>query len=140
MEERRKRRASDVNAALIRRGYEAFNAGDMETLTELFDENASWHTPGRSSLAGDHEGREASFAQFGRYGGETGGTFRAELRHVLTDDEGRVVGVHHNSAERNGKQLDVDCCLVFQITVGRVTDGRERLWRPQSIKERHLWV
>ena len=34
----------------------------MDTLTELFDENAAWHTPGRSSLAGDHEGREAAFA------------------------------------------------------------------------------
>ena len=113
------------NAEIVRRGYEAFNAGDMETLTELFDENASWHTPGRGSIAGDHKGRDAGFAQFGRYGGETGGTFRAELRYVLADDDGRVVGIHHNSAERNGKQLDVDCCLVFEIKDGRVTDGRE---------------
>jgi uncharacterized protein len=45
---------ADENAAIIRRGYEAFNSGDMETLTEIFDEGAVWHTPGRSSLAGDH--------------------------------------------------------------------------------------
>ena len=120
-----RRRLSDENAAVVRRGYEAFNTGDMNTLMELFDESASWHTPGRSPIAGDHEGREATFAQFGRYGGETGGTFQAELRHVLTDDEGRVVGIHHNSAERNGKRLDVDCCLVFELKDGRVTDGRE---------------
>jgi ketosteroid isomerase-like protein len=30
----------------MRRGYEAFNSGDMETLTELFDEGAVWHTRG----------------------------------------------------------------------------------------------
>ena len=29
------------NAELVRRGYEAFNSGDMATLTELFDESAS---------------------------------------------------------------------------------------------------
>lgn len=116
---------AEHNAALVRRGYEAFNAGDMATLTELFAENASWHTPGHSRIAGDHEGRDAAFAQFGRYGGETGGTFRAELRDVLADDAGRVIGIHHNSAERGGKQLDVDCCLVFQIEDGRVVDGRE---------------
>jgi ketosteroid isomerase-like protein len=117
--------AAKEDAELVRRGYAAFNAGDMETLTELFDENASWHTPGRSSIAGDHEGRDAAFTQFGRYGGDTGGTFKAELRYVLADDDGHVVGVHHNSAERDGKQLDVDCALVFEIKDGRVVDGRE---------------
>ena len=32
------------------------------------------------------------FAQFGRYGGETGGTFRANLLNVLESEDGRVVG------------------------------------------------
>jgi ketosteroid isomerase-like protein len=57
------------NAEIVRRGYQAFNAADMKTLTELFDENASWHTPGRGSIAGDRLGRDAVLAQFGRYGG-----------------------------------------------------------------------
>ena len=113
------------NAAIVRRGYEAFNTADIETLTELFDESASWHTPGRSSVAGDHEGRDAVFAQFGRYGGETGGTFKAALQYVTADDDGRVVGMHHNSAERDGKKLDTACCIVFEVKDGKITDGRE---------------
>ena len=117
-----------ANAAIVRRAYEAFNTADMDTLTELFDESASWHTPGRSSIAGDREGREAVFGQFGRYGGETGGTFKAELQYVLADDDGRVVGVHHNSAERDGKQLDVGCCILFEVEDGRITDGREHFY------------
>lgn len=116
------------NAAIVRRGYEAFNAGDMETLTELFGESASWHTPGRSPIAGDHEGRDACFAQFGRYGGDTGGTFQAELRQLFEDDGGRVVGFHHNSADRDGKHLDVDCCIVFELKDGRLIDGREHFY------------
>ena len=67
------------NADLIRRGYEAFNSADMETLTEIFDESASWHTPGRSSLAGDHEGREATFAYFGQLGEQTGGNLQGRI-------------------------------------------------------------
>jgi hypothetical protein len=35
------------NAEIIRRAHEAFNTADMKTLTELFDENAALHTPGR---------------------------------------------------------------------------------------------
>ena len=115
---------ADENAAIVRRGYEAFNSGDMKTLTELFDESAVWRVSGRSSLAGDHEGRDAAFAYFGRLGQETGGTFRAELQHLLADGD-RVVGIHHNSAERDGKQLDVDVCLVFQLENGRITEGVE---------------
>ena len=113
------------NAALVRRGYEAFNTADMETLTEILDENASWHTPGRSSIAGDHQGRDAVFAQFGRYGGDTGGTFKAELKQVFTSDDGRVIGLHHNSGERNSRQLDTDRCVVFEVENGRVISGRE---------------
>jgi ketosteroid isomerase-like protein len=97
---------ADENAAAIRRGYEAFNSGDMDTLTEIFDESAVWHAPGRSPLANDYQGREANFAYFGRLGQETGGTFQAGLQHLLADDE-RVVGIQHNTAERGGKQLGV---------------------------------
>ena len=57
------------DAAIVRRGYEAFNTADIPALMELLDDGVSWHTPGRSSLAGDHEGRDAVFAQFGRYRG-----------------------------------------------------------------------
>ena len=116
--------SADENAAIVRRGYEAFNSADMKTLTELFDERAVWRVPGRSSLAGDHEGREAAFAYFGRLGQESGGTFRAELQHLLADGD-RVVGIQRNSAERDGKQLDVDVCLVFQLENGRITEGAE---------------
>ena len=82
---------ADENADVVRRGYAAFNSADMKTLTEIFDESASWHTPGRSPIAGDNRGRDAVFGQFGRYVGETGGTFKATLQHVLQDrrPEGR---------------------------------------------------
>jgi uncharacterized protein len=116
---------ADENAAVVRRGYEAFNSADMNTLTELFDESASWHTPGRSSMAGDYQDRDESFAYFGRLGQGTGGTFQAELQHLCADDDGRVVGIHRCTGERDGKQLDVDCCLLFQVEDGRITDGRE---------------
>ena len=115
---------AEENVAVVRRGYDAFNTADMAALTEIFDENASWHTPGRV-IGGDYVGREAVFGQFGRYAGETGGTFKAALQDVFATSDGRVIGMHHNSAERNGTQLDVDCCIVFEVKDGRLIDGRE---------------
>jgi hypothetical protein len=122
-----------VQAAIVRRGYEAFNRGDLKALTELFREDVSWHTPGRSPLAGDVVGRDAVFARLGRYMAETGGTFRAELTRVLTDEDGRVIGIHRNTAERDGKQLDVYCCIAFELENGRIVDGREHFY------DLHAW-
>ena len=119
---------ADENADVVRRGYAAFNSADMKTLTEIFDESASWHTPGRSPIAGDNRGRDAVFGQFGRYVGETGGTFKATLQHVLQGDDGQVIGIHHNSGERNGKRLDVGCCIAFEIKDGRIVSGREHFY------------
>jgi uncharacterized protein len=113
------------NVAIMRRAYEAFNTGDIETLTELFDERAVWHLPGRSSMANDYQGRDATLAYFGQIGEKTGGTFRAELQDLAADDDDRVVGIHRSTADRDGKHLDVSDCIVFQLKDGRVIDGRE---------------
>lgn len=113
------------NAEMVRRGYAAFNAGDLKTLGEIFQDNAVWHTPGKSSIGGDRKGKDAIFAHFGRYGADTRGTFKANLLHVLTDESGHAVGIHQNTGERNGKRLNVYCCIVFDIKDGKVSDGRE---------------
>jgi uncharacterized protein len=116
---------ADENVATMRRAYVAFNSGDMATVGEIFDENAVWHLPGRSSMATDYQGRDAILAYFGQLGQETEGTFRAELERLLADDDDRVVGIQRSTADRAGKHLDVGNCIVFQLKDGRVTDGRE---------------
>ena len=121
------------NAAIVRQGYEALNRGDLPTLAQPFGDNVSWHTPGGSPLAGDVVGREAVFARLGRYVTETGGTFRADLKRVLVDEDGRVIGIHHNVAERGGKHLDVYCCIAFALEDGRIVDGREHVY------DLHAW-
>src|SRR5438093_8743914 len=116
---------ADENAAIMRRAYEAFNTGDMETLIELFDENAVWHLPGRSSYANDYQGREATLEYFGQLAQETGGTFRAELQELLADDDGHVVGIQRSTGERGGKHLDVGNSILFELKDAGITDGRE---------------
>jgi ketosteroid isomerase-like protein len=110
---------ADENAAIMRRAYEAFNTGDMNTLIELFDEGVVWHLPN------DYQGRDATLAYFGQIGQKTGGTFQAELQHLLADDDDRVIGIQRSTADRDGKHLDVGNCIVFQLKDGRITDGRE---------------
>jgi uncharacterized protein len=117
--------SANEHVAIVRRGYEAFNKADMATMTALFHESASWQTPGRSPRAGDRKGRDAVFAHFGALGGETGGTFKATLLRVYEGEDGRVIGVHRNTGERNGKRLDVICCLEFDFNGDKIGAGRE---------------
>src|SRR5205085_3579527 len=117
--------SADDNAATMRRAYAAFNSGDMNTLIALFDDGVVWHLPGRSRFADDYQGRDATLAYFGQLAQETGGTFRAELQHLLVDDEDRAIGIQRSTAQRDGKHLDVGNCIVFELKDGRITDGRE---------------
>lgn len=119
---------STDNADVVRRGYAAFNSADIDTLTKVLDEDVVWHTPGRTSIGGSRRGRNAVFTQFGRYRGETSGTFRANLLEVFESGDGGIVGLHHNTGERSGKRLDVLCCVVFEIRDERIVSGREHFF------------
>ena len=117
-----------TNAAIVSRAYQAFNEADLAVLDSVFADDATWTTPGVSGAAGTARGKDAVFAQFGRYGGETEGTFRADLVAVFESEDGRVVGLHHNTGQRNGKQLDSNCCIVFELVDGHVLSGTEHFF------------
>ena len=60
-----------------------------------------------------------------RDGDGTAGTFRAEFHGTIGTDDGRVIVMHHNSGEREGRTLEVDCCIVFGVEDRRIVPGRE---------------
>jgi ketosteroid isomerase-like protein len=49
------------------------------------------------------------------------------LQHLLADDGDRVIGIQRNTAERDGKRLDVGDCIVFQLKDGRIIDGGDHI-------------
>lgn len=113
--------AEHANAVLMRRGYDAFNSGDLDTLTEIFAENAAWHEPGSSLIAGDYVGRDRVFEFFGKLAEFSGGTFRADTLDILADDD-RAVAIQHSTGTRNGKMLDTRDVLEFEISDGKVVN------------------
>lgn len=116
---------ADANARVVRQAFAALNGNDFDTLAGLLHEEVAWYTPGRSAVAGETLGREAVSAQFARYTAATQGTFRATLKKVLQSEDGRVVAIHRDTGERNGKRLDAGCCTVFDIEDALILEGRE---------------
>jgi hypothetical protein len=93
----------------------------MGTLSELFDQDATWHVPGESPLAGDHIGRDAVFAFLGQTATLTGGTVKAEPHDILANDE-HGVGLINMTASREGKELNTKEIHVMHIKDGKVTE------------------
>jgi ketosteroid isomerase-like protein len=116
--------SAEENAALVRRGYELFNSGNMDELAQLFAEDVVWHAGGRGRFAGEKRGRDAVFAYFGAIAEATGGTFRAELHDVAVSAE-HAVGLHTNTAQRNGQSLNLHEALLFHLRDGKITEAWE---------------
>jgi hypothetical protein len=114
--------AEHPDVALVRRGYAAFSAGDVATLSELIAEDARQYQPGSGPMSGEYNGRDAILAYYGRLASETNGTFRVELEHVYTDGQGRVVACSRATAQRGERRLDSGAALVFTIKDGKAQD------------------
>lgn len=110
------------NEDLVRKGYDAFSKGDMDTLRELFADDIVWHTPGRSPLSGDFKGIDEVLANFARTAELSGGTFKISLHDVLANDE-HAVSLFESSAQREGKSLTSRGILVQHIEGGKVKEG-----------------
>ena len=54
------------NKQLVQRGYEAFAAGDIEKVMELFDDDVEWIQPGDSTISGTFHGKTEVMEHFGR--------------------------------------------------------------------------
>lgn len=79
------------NAEIIRRGYEAFAAGDLAAIGELLADDIVWTHTGDSPLAGEYRGKDAVFEYFGRILDLTSFTFRQTIHAIVADDDHVVV-------------------------------------------------
>lgn len=107
---------------LVRRGYAAFDAGDLGTLTEIFSKDVVQHVPGHGPLAGTYKGVESVLSYYGKLAETTGGTFRADLVDVHGDGSGHVCATHQVSAIRNGAKRVTRGSILFTCVGDRITD------------------
>jgi len=111
-------RALDV----VRRGYQAFNTGDIDTLMSMFSQDVVQHVPGSGPFAGTYKGPEAVIGYYGKLAELTGGTFRAHLVDVHGDGLGHVTAVHQISAERNGQTRVSRGSILFTLVGDKIMD------------------
>jgi ketosteroid isomerase-like protein len=125
------------NVELVRRGYTAFNAGDMATLSDLFAEDAVWHVAGSGVLSGTKQGRDAILAYFGELGARTQGHFQANVEDIV-GGENHTVAIQQTHGEANGKTLDMPTVITFVVRDGQIAEGRE--FFEDTAKADDFWI
>ncbi|MGP8068596.1 MAG: nuclear transport factor 2 family protein [Candidatus Bathyarchaeia archaeon] len=116
-------RTEHPNAKIVRRLYDAWALGDMEVAKSCFVHDAVWHLPGRSPIAGDHQGADAIIRLFGKLTALSGGTFKAELTDVVANDR-HTMALQHATGIRGSKRLDVTVCQVMRIQDDKILEVR----------------
>ena len=109
------------DAELVRRGYDAFIAGDIEWLNEHLHENVVWHVPGHNLMSGDYRGRENVLAFFARSVQIAVPQF--DMHDIVASDD-HVVALTTTRWLRNdnGESFEDRVGQIFHLEAGRVLE------------------
>jgi uncharacterized protein len=109
------------NEDLLRRGYQAFAAGDIDTVLSLFSHDIVWHVGGTSKISGDYRGHQQVVMFFSQMMELSGGTFRLDIHDVLANDVHGVV-LATARAERDDQTMEVREANIWHLADGKATE------------------
>jgi ketosteroid isomerase-like protein len=101
----------------------AFNANDLSAMEALVDANLVYTIPGRSPIACHTRGVAAHIQMLKQARELSAGTLRLEPRAIAADGDYLVVW-GRITAERLGKRLDTDHCVMYRFEAGKIVEGR----------------
>ena len=113
------RRGSTVseqeNKELIKNGYAAFAAGDVETVMSLFDDDIEWVQPGESTVSGTYHGKAEVMEYMGRLAEKS---VTVKLIRLVAEGDTVVAITEVSAGGETGEDADV-----FTIRNGKTVRG-----------------
>jgi ketosteroid isomerase-like protein len=112
------------NIEIARKGYAAFESGDVQAVMDLFADDIVWHIFGTSPLAGDYRGKQAVMELFGKYMGMLDSQ-QTEVHDIVANDQHTVV-MGTVTLKRKGRTLESKITdVIHPDSEGRVKE----FWR-----------
>ncbi|MGE2715946.1 nuclear transport factor 2 family protein [Mycolicibacterium litorale] len=94
----------EQNIEVVKKGYDAFAAGDMETVMGLFDDNIEWVHPGTSAISGTYHGK----GELGSYLAKLGEKpLEVRVTRLIAEDDTVVAFTDVSVAGERGRDADV---------------------------------
>jgi uncharacterized protein len=92
------------NIELVKKGYEAFSAGDGDTMMSLFDDNVEWVQPGDSTISGTYHGKAELGEHLSRLAEKS---VTVKLNRLLADGDTVVALTEVTVGDERGQDADV---------------------------------
>ncbi len=92
------------NVDIIRRGYEAFSAGEVETVMDLFDDDVEWVQPGQSAVSGTFHGKAEVMEHLARLAEKS---LTVKLNRLIADGDTVIALTEVSAGGETGQDADV---------------------------------
>jgi len=109
-----------ANEDTVRRGYEAFSRGDMDTLRSIMTPDVVQSVPGKSQIAGEHKGIDDVLGYYAQLFELSGGTLSVQLESTKVEGD-TVVSTHHATAQRESRSWDTTENITFSFAGDKIT-------------------
>ena len=96
--------AASQNIEISKKGYAAFDAGDVETVLNDYDDNVEFVVPGNSAVSGTYRGKDGVKELFGKIAEQN---FKITPTRFLADDDVVVVLTQVTAGGESASQADV---------------------------------
>jgi ketosteroid isomerase-like protein len=106
----------------VRRAFDAFGRGDLQTVGDSFTEDVVWHGRGSTKFGQDFKGKQATLANIMEYA-QTYQDIKQEVHDILASDN-HVAALVTATVTRNGKTYEDHQVFVFHVNDdGKVSEA-----------------
>jgi ketosteroid isomerase-like protein len=115
------------NSDALKRGYDAFNSGDVEGVSAIFADDITWEGPNSEGvpMSGKNEGKDAVLQALG-WIGEQFERFNVSPDELVEEGETIVVLSHLDWKTKSGNEIKLP-----GVEIWRMSDGKAK--RVQSL-------
>jgi len=108
------------NSDALRRAYDAFNSGDVETVASTFADEITWEGPNSDGvpMSGKNEGKDAVLQALGAIGDQFE-RFDVSPDEMVEEGETIVVLSHLDARTKSGNELKLPGVEVWRMSGGK---------------------
>ena len=108
------------NAQLMKRFFDAIEAGDRPTILDCLADDVVMHVPGRNSVAGTYKGKE-QFGSAMAKADQLAGGLKRELHDIAASDD-HLVALVGLKATRDGRVLTWNGANIWHVRGGKLAE------------------
>jgi uncharacterized protein len=107
------------NSDALKKGYDAFNSGDTETVASIFADEITWEGPNTDGvpMSGKHDGKDAVLQALGAIG-EAFESFHVSPDEMIEEGDTIVVLSHIEARTKSGNDVKLPGVEVWRLSDG----------------------